>query len=120
MCSCSSSEIENVMADPGPYGFLSRSGFSSSDVLELAGARSFSPKSAAIKPLKYSPAEGRHLGEANVSFIDGHAERLSYKELGYAIDPATNQPIEKANDDIGGPGNNRLWTGTAMDEPATP
>jgi len=81
------------------------------------GARHFAPKSPSLGPLKYSPADARHAGVANVAFLDGHAEAMTYKELGYELDPATNRPVEKALTDIGGPGNNRLWTGTGRDEP---
>ncbi|MBC8217368.1 MAG: hypothetical protein H8E73_02780 [Planctomycetes bacterium] len=54
---------------------------------------------------------------ANVAFLDGHAEAMNYKELGYEVDPVTKRPVEKALTDLGGPGNNRLWTGTGRDEP---
>ena len=73
--------------------------------------------SPAVGPLKYSPADARHGGKANVSFLDGHAESMTYEEMGYAIDPATKRPVEKGLTDIGGPGNNELWTGTGRDEP---
>ena len=81
------------------------------------GARDFSPKSASVGPLKYSPADARHFGVANVAFLDGHAEAMDYEDLGYEIDPATRRPVEKGLNDLGGPGNNRLWTGTGGDEP---
>lgn len=79
-------------------------------------AKSFSPKEGSIKPLKYSPAEGRHLGKANVSFLDGHASHLSYEQLGYAVDSTTGAPVEKSNAQVGGPGDNSLWSG-GEDEP---
>jgi prepilin-type processing-associated H-X9-DG protein len=66
---------------------------------------------------KYSPADARHFGVANVAFLDGHAEAMNYEDLGYEVDPATKRPFEKALSDLGGPGNNRLWTGTVRDEP---
>jgi len=81
------------------------------------GARHFSPKSASVGPLKYSPADSRHAGKANVAFLDGHAEAMTCEEMGYEVDPATRRPVEKGLTDIGGPGNNHLWTGTGMDEP---
>ena len=81
------------------------------------GAMHFSPKSASVGPLKYSPADARHFGVANVAFLDGHAEAMDYEDLGYEVDPATKRPVEKALSDFGGPGNNRLWTGTGRDEP---
>ena len=80
------------------------------------GAMHFSPKSASVGPLKYSPADARHFGVANVAFLDGHAEPMDYEDLGYEIDPATKRPVEKGLSDLGGPGNNRLWTGTGRDE----
>jgi prepilin-type N-terminal cleavage/methylation domain-containing protein/prepilin-type processing-associated H-X9-DG protein len=81
------------------------------------GARTFSPKAASITPLKYSPAEARHLGKANLSFLDGHAMNMAYQEIGYEVDSATDKPIEKSNTQIGGGGDNTLWTGTGKDEP---
>ena len=74
-------------------------------------AKTFSPKAGSIGPLKYSPAEGRHLGGANVSFLDGHANRMTYEQLGYEVDDETQAPVEKSNTEIGGPGNNTLWSG---------
>jgi len=84
------------------------------------GAMHFSPKSKSVGPLKYSPADARHLGKANVAFLDGHAEAIRYEEMGYEVDPDTDRPVEKGLMDIGGPGNNRLWTGTGKDEPDIP
>jgi len=81
------------------------------------GARHFSPKNPTLGPLKYSPADARHGGKANVAFLDGHAEAMTYEQMGYAVDPATKRPVEKALTEIGGPGDNRLWTGTGRDEP---
>ena len=82
------------------------------------GARHFSPKSPAVGPLKYSPADARHRGKVNVAFLDGHAEAMTYKQLGYEIDPFTKRPVEKGLTDIGGPGSNGLWTGTGRNEPS--
>ncbi len=84
-------------------------------------ARSFGPKKGNIVPLggaeKYSPADARHCGHMNMSFLDGHTEKLTYEEAGYAVAPETARPVEKSNKTLGGPGNNRLWTGTGRDEP---
>jgi len=76
----------------------------------------FSPKSPSVGPLKYSPADARHAGKVNVAFLDGHAEAMTYEELGYEVDPATKRPVEKGLTEIGGPGDNRLWSGTGKDE----
>ncbi len=81
------------------------------------GARHFAPKNPLLGPLKYSPADARHAGTANVAFLDGHAASITYRELGYEVDPTTKRPVEKALTDLGGPGNNRLWTGSGRDEP---
>jgi len=81
------------------------------------GARDFSPKSPSVGPLKYSPADARHYGKANVVFLDGHAQSMTYEQLGYEVDPATKRPDEKTLTQIGGPGKNNLWTGTGRDEP---
>jgi len=82
------------------------------------GSVDFSPKSPSLGPFKYSPADARHLGVANVAFLDGHAEAKKYEDLGYEVDPVTKRPVEKGLNDVGGPGNNRLWTGTGRDEPS--
>ena len=81
------------------------------------GARHFSPKSKSVGPMKYSPADARHLGKANTSFLDGHAENMSYEQMGYAVDPQTDRPLERQLTELGGPGTNQLWTGTGQDEP---
>ena len=52
-----------------------------------------------------------------MSKADISAEAMNYKELGYEVDPVTKCPIEKALTDLGGLGDNRLWTGTGRDEP---
>jgi len=83
------------------------------------GAVDFSPKNPALGPLKYSPADARHFGSVNVAFLDGHSEAKKYEDLGYQVDPATKRPVEKGLNDVGGPGNNQLWTGTGRDEPST-
>jgi prepilin-type N-terminal cleavage/methylation domain-containing protein/prepilin-type processing-associated H-X9-DG protein len=80
------------------------------------GAREFAPKEASLGPLKYSPADARHGGKTSVAFLDGHAEALGYEDLGYAVDPGTRRPVEKYLTEIGGPGDNRLWTGIGRDE----
>jgi len=81
------------------------------------GARHFSPKHPTLGPLKYSPADARHNQRACIAFLDSHAEKMTYEQIGYELDPVTGRPIEKALTQLGGPGDNRLWTGTATDEP---
>jgi prepilin-type N-terminal cleavage/methylation domain-containing protein/prepilin-type processing-associated H-X9-DG protein len=80
-------------------------------------AQTFSPKDPKISPLKYSPAEARHLEKANICFLDGHALNMTYEEIGYEVDPDTDRPIEKSNTQTGGGGNNKLWSGDGRDEP---
>ena len=84
------------------------------------GAKYFSPKSPGITPVggadRYSPADARHLGKVNAAFLDGHAKALTYEELGYEVDPSTERPVEKSLTEIGGGGNNRLWSGNGRDE----
>ena len=70
--------------------------------------------------MKYSPADARHLGKANLAFLDGHAEAMKYEDIGYEVDPDTDRPVEKGLTEIGGPGNNKLWTGTGEDESDVP
>lgn len=57
---------------------------------------------------QHSPAEARHSGKANVSFVDGHAEHLSLEELGYVLDSEGNVIADDPA------GSNRLWSGTGM------
>jgi len=71
-----------------PYEYETQEEFNTALEMDMAfskGARHFSPKSAAVGPLKYSPADARHAGVANVAFLDGHAEAMNYKEQGYKV-----------------------------------
>jgi len=61
--------------------------------------------------MQHSPAEARHSGYANVSFVDGHTEHLSLEELGYVLDSKSNVIADDPE------GSNRLWSGTGSDEP---
>jgi hypothetical protein len=82
------------------------------------GARHFSPKSPAVGPLKYSPADARHLDRASTGFLDGHGEAMTYEEMGYHVDSDTGRPVEKPLTENGDRrGDNTLWTGTGHDEP---
>jgi len=74
-------------------------------------ATQFGPNGSSDGPFPHSPAEARHAGHANVSFVDGHAAGLTLEKLGYHLDPEAN-PIPD-----GPTANNRLWTGTGDDEP---
>jgi prepilin-type processing-associated H-X9-DG protein len=56
-----------------------------------------------------SPADPRHGGRATVSFLDGHAERLSLEALGYIPDP--DRPGRVIQD----LGDNGLWNGLGYD-----
>ena len=60
---------------------------------------------------QHTPAEARHSGQVNVSFVDSHAERLSREKIGYVLDA---DGIIVADHPAG---SNRLWTGTGRDEP---
>lgn len=60
---------------------------------------------------QHSPADARHSGKVNVTFVDGHTEKKSLEELGYVRDA---DGIVIANHPEG---NNRLWSGTGRDEP---
>ena len=60
---------------------------------------------------QHSPAEARHSGKVNVSFLDGHVEKLSLEKLGYVLD---SDGIVIADDPRG---NNRMWSKTGRDEP---
>jgi len=59
---------------------------------------------------QHSPAEARHSGKANVSFVDGHAEHVSLQDLGYVLDSDGNVIADHPN------GSNRLWSGTGQNE----
>lgn len=74
-----------------------------------AGAVAFSWRFGSELWMQHSPAEARHGGQACVSFLDAHAEKMSLDELGYSLDMQG-----KVMADIG---SNRLWSGTGCDEP---
>jgi prepilin-type processing-associated H-X9-DG protein len=62
-------------------------------------------------PYYHSPVEMRHDGRGNVLFVDGHAEAMHLRQLGYALDPEN--PAVTMPD---GPGaHNALWTGLGRD-----
>ena len=60
--------------------------------------------------LQHCPAEARHDGKANISFLDGHSSSLTLEELGYIADE---NGVVIANHPGG---NNRLFTGTGCDD----
>jgi prepilin-type processing-associated H-X9-DG protein/prepilin-type N-terminal cleavage/methylation domain-containing protein len=60
---------------------------------------------------QHSPAEARHNGKANVSFVDGHAEHISLTELGYVLDSDGNVIADHPG------GSNCSWSGTGQTEP---
>lgn len=74
------------------------------------GATGFGPNGGSDGPIAHSPAEPRHAGRANVSFVDGHAASFTLAKLGYQLD-ATGSPVPD-----GPEGSNTLWTGTGGDE----
>lgn len=61
---------------------------------------------------QHCPAEDRHNGKANVSFLDGHAKGMALTELGYVVDESG---LVMANHPGG---SNRLFTGTGQDDSA--
>jgi len=75
------------------------------------GVTKFGPTAGKDGAIAHSPVEARHGGVGNVSFVDGHAESLPLRQLGYHVDEsgvvAPGEPGEE----------NRLWTGRAEDEP---
>lgn len=50
-----------------------------------AGARNFAKHDLPTRQEQHSPAEARHDKNANVSFLDGHAEKKELQELGYIL-----------------------------------
>jgi len=74
------------------------------------GAENFAYQSQPGFENQHSPAEARHSGNVNVSFVDGHAARMKLKEMGYALD---SDDYVIADDPAG---TNRLWSGTGRDE----
>lgn len=72
------------------------------------GVLKFGPTAGKDGPIGHSPVEARHVERGSVSFVDGHAESMTLKQLGYEVD----------SDGVVTPGlgNNRLWSGTDKDE----
>ncbi len=62
----------------------------------------------------FSPTEARHVGRANVVFLDGHVESRSLVDLGYALLNGIPQCQTSATPLTGA--NNSLWTGRGLDE----
>jgi prepilin-type processing-associated H-X9-DG protein/prepilin-type N-terminal cleavage/methylation domain-containing protein len=75
-------------------------------------AQRFGPGGGAREELRHSPAEARHPRGANVSFVDGHAETLTLREIGYHVDERGRVVPD------GSEANNRLWFGMGHDEPS--
>ena len=72
------------------------------------GVSKFGPTAGKDGTIGHSPVEARHIGRGSVSFVDGHAESMSLKQLGYEVD----------SDGVVTPGlgNNSLWSGNDRDE----
>ncbi|HEY3245012.1 MAG TPA: prepilin-type N-terminal cleavage/methylation domain-containing protein [Phycisphaerae bacterium] len=63
-----------------------------------------------------SPVEMRHRGRGNVAFVDGHAEALRLKQLGYQLDANGNVvPNGAPGFPLGSVASNKLWTGQNRD-----
>lgn len=60
-----------------------------------------------------SPADARHMGRANVAFLDGHANPMTLEEMGYIVLDRENNLV--AHD----AGDNSLWNGKNADKDAT-
>jgi len=71
-----------------------------------AGAVNFAWHSWPEHWMQHSPAEARHIGKANVSFVDGHAEHMSLTDLGYVLDSGGKTIADHPD------GCNCLWSGT--------
>jgi len=80
-------------------------------IARSVGAVNFAWHSRPEHWMQHSPAETRHGGKVNVSFVDGHAEHLSLIELGYVLDDGGNVIADHPN------GSNHLWSGTGCSEP---
>lgn len=61
----------------------------------------------------FSPAEQRHMGLANVVFLDGHVESHTLQELGYVVVDGVAQPQTMTTLPWG---DNRLFNGVGYDE----
>lgn len=86
------------------------------------GAKKFGPGSGDVEAgadpalYQYSPVEMRHGTRGNVVFVDGHAEGMTLKELGYDVnDAGVAVPVM---DPLSGTysASNKLWNGEAHDE----
>ncbi len=72
------------------------------------GVTKFGPTEGKDGPIGHSPAEARHGEKVSVSFVDGHSDLMTLAELGYELD--------EGGVVIPGVGNNRTWSGLAVDE----
>jgi len=91
-------------------------------------AKQFGPGSqdltGGVDPVLYSfsPVEMRHRKQGNVLFVDSHVQAMTWAELGYELQEATHTgvpfPVLVPAVSSGGQWNNRLWTGTGVDEMA--
>lgn len=63
-----------------------------------------------LPPNYRSAPEERHMGKANVVFVDGHVQLMTLKEMGYAVDP-DGTVLQNGNG-----ATNRLFSGTGQDD----
>ncbi|KPK75639.1 MAG: hypothetical protein AMJ79_10525 [Phycisphaerae bacterium SM23_30] len=76
-------------------------------------ARYFGDRKKPTLAEQHTPAEDRHLGLVCVSFLDGHADKMTREEMGYVVDYSRNEDGWI----VANQGTNRLWNGRETDEP---
>ena len=84
-------------------------------------AKQFGPDAAHVRAgqdpavFQFSPVEMRHRALGNVSFVDGHGEAMTLKQLGYELnDKKIPVPVLDPTDTTI-KATNRLWTGLGQD-----
>lgn len=76
------------------------------------GTKTFGDRKKATFAEQHTPAEARHDGRVCVSFLDGHAMKMTREDMGYVVD----YEVKEDGWILCNQGSNRLWTGNERDE----
>jgi prepilin-type processing-associated H-X9-DG protein len=70
-------------------------------------------------PAGRTAPDPRHNKRANVAFCDGHVERLTLEQMGYAVNADVSVAVSGTGAN-GAPAHNRLFSGTGRDDDPPP